>query len=32
MHYYEHFSFVKDIQMILATVLDLGDQFTGEKF
>ena len=30
-YYYEHYSFVKDIQMILATVLGFKVQFAGEE-
>lgn len=30
-HYYEHYSFVKDIQMIFATVLGFKVQFAGEE-
>lgn len=30
-YYYRHYSFIKDIQMILATVFDFRVQFAGEK-
>lgn len=31
-YYYEHYSFVKDIEMILATVLGFKIKFAGEEF
>lgn len=30
-YYYRHYSFIKDIQMILATVFDFKVQFAGEE-
>ena len=30
-YYYEHYSFVKDIQMIFATILGFKVQFAGEE-
>ena len=30
-YYYRHYSFIKDIQMILCTVLGMNMEYAGEK-